>query len=272
MIIAQITDLHIKAASKLAYRKVDTVAGLTACVAHLNGLDPRPDVAVVTGDLGDFGTPAEYAIIKPILDHLAMPYYVVPGNHDEREAMRQAFADHAYLPRAGYLHYAIEQHAVRLVGLDTLVPGEPFGEMCPARLEWLENCLSERPEAPTLIFMHHPPFVTGIRHMDWQNCRNSGALSELIKRNRQVEMLLCGHVHRAIETSWAGTVASIGPSPCHSVALDLSQKPPPAFALEPRACRLVYLNDDKKLIGHLTYIGSFAGPFPFFNSDGSLID
>ena len=65
---------------------------------------------------------------------------------------------------------------------------------------------------------------------------------------------------------------SIGPSPCHAVALDLSADPRPAFVVEPPACRIVHLNDDGLLVSHLSYIGAFDGPHPFFNSDGSLID
>ena len=272
MIVAQITDPHIKAGGKLAYRKVDTVAGLTACVDHLNSLEVRPDVVVMSGDLTDFGTPDEYAFARPILDELSMPYFVVPGNHDGRDAMRHAFADHSYLPLEGFLNYAIEDYPVRLIGLDTLVTGKPYGNMCQDRLDWLAACLDQDRDKPTLIFMHHPPFITGIGHMDWQNCRNNEALGGIIAGHRQVQMVLCGHVHRAIETRWAGTVASIGPSPCHAVALDLVENPVPAFAIEPPACRLVYLNENNQLIGHLSFIGDFGGSYPFFNGDGTLID
>ncbi len=272
MIIAQITDPHIRAGGRLAYRKVDTAAGLKACVAHLNALKPMPDVVVMSGDLTDFGTLDEYAVARPILDELSMPYFVVPGNHDERGAMRQSFADHGYMPPSGFVNYAIEDYSVRLVGLDTVVADKPYGEMCRERLEWLDTCLRQEPDKPTLMFMHHPPFITGIRHMDWQNCRNNDVLGDIVARHKQVQMILCGHVHRAIEKSWAGTIASIGPSPCHAVALDLSECKNPAFTLEPPSCRLVYLNDDNCLIGHLSYIGEFGGPYPFFNADGTLID
>ena len=272
MIIAQITDPHIRAGGRLAYRKVDTAVGLTACVAHLNALNPIPDVVVVSGDVADFGTPEEYAVARPILDQLSMPYFVVPGNHDDRDNMHRAFSDHRYLPSAGFMNYAIDDYAVRLVGLDTLVSGKAYGELCRERLDWLQACLNQEPDNPTLIFMHHPPFLTGIKHMDWQNCRNSEALGDIVSGHSQVQMILCGHVHRAIEISWAGTIASIGPSPCHAVALDLLDHQNPAFTLEPPACRLVYLNDDNCLISHLSYIGQFGGPYPFFNADGTLID
>ncbi len=272
MIIAQITDPHIRAKGRPAYRKVDTVAGLRACVAHINALDPRPDVVVMSGDLTDYGTPDEYAFARPLLDELSMPYFIVPGNHDEREAMREAFSDHTYMPRSGFLNYAIDDYPVRLIGLDTAVTGKPYGEMCEERLSWLEASLRAKPDQPTLIFMHHPPILTGIRHMDRQNCRNADRLAETIARHTQVEMVLCGHVHRAIETIWAGTLVSIGPSPCHAVALDLTENIDPAFSIDPPAYRLAYLNEDNRLITHLSFIGDFDGPYPFFNADGTLVD
>ena len=201
-----------------------------------------------------------------------MPYHLVPGNHDEREALRAAFADHAYLPPSGYLNYAIEDHPVRLIGLDTVVAGRPHGEICRERLDWLEAALAAAPDRVTLIFMHHPPFLTGIRHMDVQNCRNAEALGAVVARHPQVQLLLCGHIHRAIETSWNGIAALIGPSPTHAVAFDLSPDGPPALMLEPPACRLVHLTEDGRLVSHLTFIGAFDGPHPFFHPDGTLID
>src|SRR3546814_14606452 len=64
----------------------------------LNTQVPRPDIVVVSGDLVDFGRPDEYAALHPELARLHMPCYLVPGNHDNREHLRAAFADHRYLP------------------------------------------------------------------------------------------------------------------------------------------------------------------------------
>ena len=232
-----------------------------------------PNLAGANNDvLVDFGRAQEYAVARPVLDRLAMPYFVVPGNHDGRDAMRSAFGDHRYLPRDGFLHYAIEDYPIRLIGLDTTVPGEPYGEMCGERIAWLGQRLEEEKGKPTLIFMHHPPFLTGVEHMDRQNCRNGDALGALIERYDQVQMILCGHVHRPIQTLWHGTMVCIGPSPSHAVALDLDPAGPPAFVQEPPACRLVHLTKDNRLVSDLTYIGTFDGPHPFYNPDGTLID
>src|SRR4029077_10656189 len=101
MLIAQITDTHIKLPGKLAYRRVDTAQMLRACVSELLRLDPQPDLIVHTGDLADFGLPEEYAHLKSILAPLKAPTLAVPGNHDAREAMREAFGADGYLPAHG---------------------------------------------------------------------------------------------------------------------------------------------------------------------------
>jgi len=134
MLIAQITDPHIKARGKLAYKKVDTETNLRRVVSHVKDLDPKPDVVLITGDLTDFGRPEEYELFRSLIAPLGLPFYVIPGNHDTREGMRQAFTDHHYLPAEGdYLHYAIEEYPLRLIGLDTTVPGKPQGTTRPLK-------------------------------------------------------------------------------------------------------------------------------------------
>ena len=271
MLIAQITDTHIKVPGRLSYRKVDTNLYLEQCIAHVNTLMPKPDVVLVTGDITDFGRPEEYRQAALLLNQLSMPFFVIPGNHDLPDAMRFEFSEHSYLPVEGFIHYVINDYPIRMIGLDTQVIGEPYGLMCQTRLDWLEQQLLAEPEQPTLLFMHHPPFETGIQHMDVQNCRNGEVLGDLVERHRQIKYILCGHVHRQIELAWHGTMAAIGPSPGHWVALDLNPAGASAFRLEPRAIKLLHWNGTH-LIGHLSFIDEYEGPYPFFDADGNLIE
>src|SRR5438309_8597200 len=113
MIIAQITDMHIKPEGVLAYGRLDTAPYLRRAVAHLLALKPRPDVVLATGDLVDGGLPEEYRRLHDLLAPLSMPVYLIPGNHDNRDALAAAFTDHAYLPRGGrFMHYVVEGHPV----------------------------------------------------------------------------------------------------------------------------------------------------------------
>lgn len=274
MLIVQITDTHIKSPrGRLAYRQVDTAANLERCVRHVMRLDPLPDIALMTGDLADFGAPEEYSVLRELIEPLSMPVYVIPGNHDNRSVMRTAFADHGYLSdKDEFVQYSIEQTAVRLVGLDTLIPGEAEGELCDRRLAWLDETLKQHPDRPTVLFMHHPPFETGIVAMDKQGFRNPENLATVLDRHEQVRHIICGHVHRPIHVQWHGVTVSIGPSASHYVALDLNPSDWPHFFLEPPSCQLYYWKDSTGLIAHQTFVGDFAGPYPFFDEAGKLID
>ena len=214
MLIAQLSDTHIKPEGRLAYRRVDTALFLARAVEHLRGLDPRPDVVLVTGDLVDAGLEEEYVRLRRLLAPLPMPVYLIPGNHDAREPLRRVFGGDGTKftgERFNNLHYTIETHAIRLIGLDTLVPGQGGGRLGPERLPWLEARLAEAPARPTLVFMHHPPFKTGIQGMDAQWLDDGAALGALIRRHPQVEGVTCGHVHRAIHApSLAGNQIRIG--------------------------------------------------------------
>lgn len=271
-LLAQVSDLHIKAGGRLSYRVVDTAGMLRACVAHLMGLKQKPDAVAFTGDLVDFGRPDEYAVLRELLSPLDMPVYLVPGNHDEREALRAAFPDHAYLrQREGFILYAIEDHPLRLIGFDTVVAGKPGGLACEERLAWLDATLAAQPGKPTAILMHHPPFPTLIGHMDRQGLEGSEALAKVIRKHPQVERLMCGHLHRPIEMRFAGTIAATVPGPAHQVALDLAEDAASRFVMEPPAYALHAYVPGTGLVSHMAFVGDFAGPYPF-HENGKLID
>ena len=271
MLIAQITDTHIRLPGRLAYRKVDTAAMLRTCVRELMVLDPRPDLIVHTGDLVDFGDDAEYAHLREILAPLAIEIIAIPGNHDARDPMRRAFPDHTHLPRSGFLQFAVQRGPLRLVGLDTLVPGAGGGALCSDRLGWLDTTLGVEPDVPTLVLMHHPPFITGIAHMDRIGLAGREDFAAIVARHPQIQAILCGHVHRSIHARVGGRAAMICPSPAHQVALDLTEDGPSAFRLEPPGYML-HRWQDNQLISHVAVIGNWPGPFPFFDASGQLID
>lgn len=274
MLIAQITDTHIKLPGKLAYRKVDTAAMLERCVQDLLALKPQPDLILLTGDLVDLGRPEEYDHLKSILAPLEQRIIAVPGNHDERNAMRDAFAHGGYLPqqRDSFLQFAIDDdYPLRIVGLDTLIPGQGGGELCAERLSWLDNTLGQKPDAPTLVIMHHPPFETGIGHMDKIGLKGREDFAAIMARHPQVELILCGHLHRTIRADVGGRPALTCPSPAHQVALDIDPQAPSQFRMEPPGFMLHWWNDGR-LVTHTAFIGDYDGPYPFFDPDGKLID
>jgi 3',5'-cyclic-AMP phosphodiesterase len=272
--IAQISDLHIKPPGSLAYGRVDTARALERCVAALNEFIPRPDLVVISGDLADTPTAAVYEHLKRLLAPLQLPVVGIPGNHDSREMMRAAFPQAAYATSSGPLNQRVEVGGLELVLLDSSVHGKPHGELDAPTLQWLDATLVSSPERPALLFLHHPPFKTGIWHMDCQNLLNAGELAQIVRRHPRVQLIATGHVHRATLTMFAGVPATICPAPNHAVDLDLAQLREPSFKVEPPAFHLHSWFPGEgfgSVVTHQVPIGDFDGPHPFFGPDGKLL-
>jgi Icc protein len=272
--IAQISDLHIKPPGALAYGRVDTAKALERCVATLNEFTPAPDFVVISGDLADTPAVEEYHHLKRLLAPLKLPFAGIPGNHDSRDMMRAAFPDSAYAFSSGPLNQKVETGDLDLVLLDSSVAGKPHGELDAATLQWLDATLASHADRPALLFLHHPPFVAGIWHMDRQNLVNAGELAPIVERHPRVRLIATGHVHRAVLTMFAGVPATICPAPNHAVDLDLEHLREPSFKVEPPAFHLHCWFPDGgfgSVVTHQLPIGQFDGPHPFFGPDGKLL-
>ncbi len=266
----QLSDPHIVAKGRRLMDAVDTAAHLERAVAQINRLPAPPSHVLITGDLVERGGFDEYAHVRELLAPLPCPVLLLPGNHDSVPNLRQAFADHGHLRAtageaalADFVLYAADLGSHRLLALDTVVAGQPHGTLCAARLDWLRTQLEAEPDRPTLVAMHHPPFRTGIRHMDDMGLREGAdALERLIARHPQVERILCGHLHRPITRRFGHTVAMTAPSPAHQIALGLAVDSPAAFIFEPPGF-YIHTVQDGHLVTHLQPIGDFGAAHAF---------
>ena len=272
-LLAQVTDMHIKAGGKLSYKVVDTEASLARCVERILALPQVPDAVIFTGDLTDFGKPEEYRNLARLIEPLAMPVYLMAGNHDDPALMREMFSSHPYLrQRSGKLDYVVDDFPVRIVALDSTIPQDSPGLLTGEQLEWLDATLAAARSKPTIVALHHPPFWTGIGHMDEQPLTNPDDLAAVISRHPQVERVIAGHLHRPIVTRFAGTIASTSPSPSHQVALDLADDAASRFVMEPPGFQLHLWREGMGVVSHTAAIGQFEGPYPFYDASGQLID
>jgi 3',5'-cyclic AMP phosphodiesterase CpdA len=274
VLIAQISDLHIKPPDTLAYGRVDTAKALERCVAALNEFAPAPDFVVISGDLADTPTREEYDHLKHLLAPLKLPFAAIPGNHDSRDMMRAAFPEAAYAFSTGPLNQRLAVDGLDLLLLDSSVAGKPHGELDASTLQWLDAQLARDANRPALLFLHHPPFVAGIWHMDRQNMINAGELAAVIRRHPRLRLIAAGHVHRAALTMFAGVPTTICPAPNHAVDLDLAHLREPSFKVEPPAFHLHCWFAGEgfgSVVTHQVPIGQFDGPHPFFGQDGKLL-
>ncbi len=232
-LLVQLSDFHIGAPAG----ERDPRRCLREALDAVAALPDRPDALLASGDLSDDGSAASYAFVRGELERLGLPYHVMPGNHDDRAALREAFE----LPGEGSepIQYAADLGPLRLLTLDTVLPGSDRGELDAGRLAWLDAELAVAPQQPTLLAMHHPPLHTGIPPFD-EICLDASersALARVLSDHPQVLRIVAGHLHRILVGDLAGRSVLTVPSTFVQARLDFSatdfglNDDPPGFAV-----------------------------------------
>ena len=228
MLIAQITDPHVSTPGAQLYGGYLPDFALSDVVARVRSLDPRPDFVWLTGDLTENGTAEEYANFRGLIAQLDLPMAAIPGNHDSRDEFGSSLSGTGIQIGDGpFLSLIVDGHAVRMIGLDSKgAAGDSAGMLSDGQLAWLGERLDEDRSTPTAIFLHHPPFETGIGFVDATRCAAGPALGALVSAHGNVRLVSSGHVHRPVQTQWAGTIASICPSIAWALPLALAPGAP----------------------------------------------
>jgi Icc protein len=224
MIIAQISDTHIALDTPDADRRLSDFA---RTIAHINALDPQPDVIVHTGDVVHNGWTDEYAAAVAVLADARAPVYVLAGNKDDRANLRSAFSAGGYLaPGPAFIQYAIDGLPIRLLALDTLSAVGNKGDFCDERVRHLIDMIDADASRPVAVFAHHPPFevMVGPDRIHFDDTAAMDRLREVLQRSGRVVGLFCGHVHR----STTGAVGHIPATVATSIATTLRKGEYPA--------------------------------------------
>jgi 3',5'-cyclic-AMP phosphodiesterase len=232
-LLVQLSDPHIGA----TWAAGDPVALLRAAVESVRRMPDAPDAVLMSGDLADNAADAEYELVHELLAQLGAPVYVLPGNHDDRDALRRHFD----LPGAvgTPVQYTVELGPLRLVVLDSTRPGEDRGELDADRLSWLDAELTGAPDRVTLVALHHPPVSTGVAAWDEIGlpAADRRALGAVLDRHPQVRRVVAGHVHRTMTAELAGRAVLVVPSTYIQTRLNFSAQEietaaePPGFAV-----------------------------------------
>jgi Icc protein len=232
-LVVQLSDPHIGA----DWGPGESVAKLAATVAAVHALDLTPDAVLISGDLADHGADDEYEQLRELVAPLGAPLYALPGNHDDRAALRRHFD----VPGNGSeaVQYALGLGPLRLVVADTKRVGEDAGELDADRLAWLEAALADAPEVPTLLALHHPPLTTGITPFDEVGLPpdDQRALGEVVDRHRHVRRIVAGHMHLTAGAALHGRSVFVAPSTYVQAELEFGadevrlSAEPPAFAV-----------------------------------------
>jgi len=258
MLIAQITDTHVRADGAFAFDgKADTSARLAAAVETIAAMKPLPDVVLATGDLVDTGSAGDYRQLVKVLAPLSMPVLPIPGNHDARAPMLAAFPDIARRLTTPFVQYVVDNYPLRLVALDTMDEGRIGGLLCAARIAWIEQALAASPR-PTIVFMHHPPFDAGIAANADLHCKGADALARVLARHEHVQAVLCGHLHRSIARRWAGTIVAIGAATAPTLEMKLDGRGPDGWVDSPPMISLHLWREGDGLVSHVMAVDERA--------------
>ncbi|WP_020098272.1 phosphodiesterase [Microbacterium sp. 11MF] len=218
--IVHLSDTHLLAGDRRLGGAYDSTGGAAAALAAIERTGIRPDALVVTGDLTDLGEPDAYRrlreLVEPVAERLGTPVVWVAGNHDERPAMREGLFD-----EPGSLEPITAVHdldGLRLVVLDSTVPGWHHGEIDAAQREWLRGVLAEPAPLGTLLALHHPPLPSHIPFFDILELRDQDALAEVIA-GTDVRGILAGHLHYSTNGTFAGIPVSVASATCYTMNL-----------------------------------------------------
>lgn len=213
------TDTHLVDAGQQLYA-VNPTERLAAAVQSVCQEHPDAQFVAITGDLVQSGQEAQYRALREVLSPLPMPVYLVPGNHDQRFAMRRVFQDLAS-DEHGYVQYSVDVADSRLLFLDTLEPGHSGGMLCANRLNWLANELQLSNRRRVYLFMHHPPLAVGLPVMDCMGLAEPERFwSTVASHGQNVRHIFFGHLHRPVQGTINGIGFSCSPSTHHQVCFD----------------------------------------------------
>jgi 3',5'-cyclic AMP phosphodiesterase CpdA len=203
--LVQLTDLHIVEDGEELPGGVDTAAVLAEALDAIEESALGPTALVLTGDLTEHGRPAQYrrlrAIVEPVTARLGAPVVYAAGNHDDRAALREHLVDRP--PSDEPLDHTVRVGDLRIIALDSTVPGQGHGELTTEQLERLRGELAEPAPAGTVLAMHHPPLPSAAPLAASIPLLRRGDLAAAVA-GTDVRLVLAGHTHVVSSGTLAG--------------------------------------------------------------------
>jgi 3',5'-cyclic AMP phosphodiesterase CpdA len=246
--------------------RIDPSVGLRQAIAKINAFKPTIDLVVGTGDLVNDARLDEYDRLEQLLEKLTVPFLPLPGNHDDRTELRRRFDVLPDGPPDAPIDHVVDLDAVRLVCLDTTVPGRHDGHLSEPQLDWLDATLSEARDRTTIVAQHHPPIPSGVPSMDRFGLTGRDAEGAVLGHHRQVTALIGGHYHREIHGRFAGTVVSCCPSTAVQLTLVFDDELV-RYGDEPTGLLLHHVDGDA-IASHLIPVAPAKSWVPTWAADG----
>lgn len=249
MRIVQLSDMHFCAAGEKLYESIDINARNADIIHQLNSLPDPIDAVVITGDIADEGSSAQYQQVERVLSYLQVPVYMINGNHDHRENFIEGLCGICPLLKPGEpVRYAVETHSSRMLFIDSSVADETWGRVSRDQIDWLESQMATT-DKTVVVFLHHPPLSMNSAHMDPIGCKNGDILLALADRYPHFTGIYCGHNHCFSITQYRQLVIAVAPA-C-SVQIPVYQNnDTPLYRFSEPACLIHSVTDDGRWVSY----------------------
>ncbi|OZF53555.1 phosphodiesterase [Rhodococcus sp. 14-2470-1a] len=263
--LLHVSDTHLVADGDL-YGAVDSTARLTRLLADVEASGVRPDAFVFTGDLTDRGEPGAYdtlrRLVEPVADALGATVVWAMGNHDDRATFRSRLLDQEHA--SGSVDRVHDIDGLRVITLDSTVPGAHHGEVTAAQLDWLADVLATPAEFGTILAMHHPPVPTVLDLAVLVELVDQHRLADVV-RGTDVRSIIAGHLHYSTTATFAGIPVSVASATCYTQ--DLSVEPGAIRGRDgAQAFNLVHVYDDT-VVHSVVPIGSYDTVGEYVSAD-----
>lgn len=265
-VLAHVSDTHLLGGRRPLYGAVDTDATVARTFAQLERSGMRPEAIVITGDLTDLGEPDAYerlkGLVEPAAERMGSRVIWVMGNHDEREPFAEIL--HGEEGTGAPQDRVYDVNGLRIIALDTSVPGYHHGDLEPSQLEWLRAELATPAPHGTILALHHPPIPTPVELMAILELDHQAELADVI-RGTDVRAVLAGHLHYSTTGTFAGVPVSVAAATCYTI--DTSAEPGTLAGIDGgQTFNLVYVYDDQVVhsivpVADAPRIAGFTGAF-----------
>ena len=216
-VLLHLSDTHLLHADHRLYGAVDSDGHLEEALSEIVDSGIRPDALIFTGDIADRGEGGAYekirAMVEPVADQLGAELIWLMGNHDNRQAFRTHLLGEP--PSSAPVDAVYDLAGLRVIALDSSVPGHHHGEIADEQLEWLGEELSVRAAFGTILALHHPPIPSVLDLAVSVELRDQPALAEVL-RGTDVRSIIAGHLHYSSSATFAGIPVSVASATCYT--------------------------------------------------------
>jgi 3',5'-cyclic AMP phosphodiesterase CpdA len=221
--VLHLSDTHFLAGEKKLYNTLDSEVKLQKLFSELEASGSRPEAIIFTGDLADKGEPDAYrslrAIVEPAAERLGAQVVWVMGNHDDRSTFTTVLLDEP--ASEDPIDRVIDINGLRIITLDSTVPGHHYGHLSDAQLLWLQNVLATPAPHGTILAMHHPPVPSMLDLAVTVELRAQKDLAAVI-RGSDIRSIIAGHLHYSTTATFAGIPVSVASATCYTQDLNVA--------------------------------------------------